>query len=816
MTYILKSSQLQFVLNPEKGSWSLYSTQKEGPSLDGVWMRVNYSMGLSSLLRTRRWKFEFIERWFNPRITTEQDQSLIHGDLQKLIVEMGPDVNGINCHIEFGILDQLPLFIWRLSLENTGSRPIRVNRLEMLRAGFFPKKNILPNPGPLSLIIRTKPVGYGAVRPSPEPGDLGFYSNGWQTWSYSGAYSSKDTYRASQLGPFVSPVYYSQGKPPKQKPGLFTSDMFGILGDKTHRTGILAGFLSQKQHFGSLDAYIADPLYPALSLWADGDSTFLNPGSLMTTDWAMIQFVDLDHPNPIAPYLEAVAREHQFKSSHQWSPPTLGWCSWYQYEEDIDEECMQLNLHAAKKMQSTIPIDLFQIDSGFQAAVGDWFNFSPGFPAGVASQAREIKSYGMRPGLWLSPFIVHSRSKLAREHRQWLLRSRLGLFANAGIFWKNINKALDLTHPDALEYVYSVIRTAVEQWGFDYLKLDFLYAAAVKGRYKDRTKTRAQVLRSGLEAIREAAGPEITLLGCGVPFGSAIGVFDSVRIGPDVNSNWKPNFLANFSLIRQEPNLPSVRNALQNIFSRAFFHHKWWNNDPDCLLVRPDTNLTLAEVRSLATAIFFSGGSLILSDDLTGLPDDRLQIVNQLLPLVGEPPRVIDWFDSPRPHLLRLDLKNTTGVWHLLAVLNWSDNIQDFSFPLQVLDIPAADYYMREFWDGKISQVFDGQITVDSVPPHGVQLISLRPCNWDLPLYVGSSFHVSQGLEVSEWAASPEGGVNFQISRPGKAIGFVDLLIRDPVEKFVCTQKKSTWHRNEEGICRIHLEFEDDVKFQIR
>ena len=42
----------------------------------------------------------------------------------------------------------------------------------------------------------------------------------------------------------------------------------------------------------------------------------------------------------------------------------------------------------------------------------------------------------------------------------------------------------------------------------------------------------------GMEAIREAVGPDVTLLGCGAPFGPMLGLVEAMRIGPDVSGDW--------------------------------------------------------------------------------------------------------------------------------------------------------------------------------------------------------------------------------------------------------------------------------------
>jgi alpha-galactosidase len=459
---------------------------------------------------------------------------------------------------------------------------------------------------------------------------------------------------------------------------------------------------------------------------------------------------------------------------------------------------------------------VFQIDSGFEAKVGDWLESKPGFPQGVGTLAEEIRSKGMKPGLWLSPFIVHSGSKIARQHRDWLLRGRLGVPLTSSYVSNNLNKALDLTRPQALEHVCEIVRKAVEEWGYAYLKLDYLYAAGIKGRYRERTKTRAQVLRRGLEALRETVGPDVELLGCGVPLGSAIGIFDSVRIGPDVAPSWGPDIGLLSAILHFEPNLPSVRNALQNTITRAFFHDQLWVNDPDCLLVRPDANLSLAEVRTLATTIAFSGGSLLLSDDLTRLPGNRLKIVEQLLPLIGKRPRVLDWFDSPKPGLLRLDLNNSTGSWHLLAVFNWSRDQRDFNLSFEKLDLPPSKFFARDFWEGDTGRASDGRLVIKGIPPHGVSLLALRPVTGENPVYLGSSFHVSQGLEVANWSASLQDAVSIQVERLGKSEGVVDIYYPRTPQDVVCNQGRVEWEKFEDGILRLHLKFKGKANLEIR
>jgi alpha-galactosidase len=657
---------------------------------------------------------------------------------------------GVSFHLILGVSTDQPLLFLQAEINNPTNQPIHLHRLTILDI----------KPGEIKF--------QGAP-----PGHPAFFSNGWQSWSTSGAYQEGDRQRRSILGPFQNPMVVNCGTPKTRGRDHFTGDMFGVLGDLSKRVGFLAGFLSQKKNFGSLETRL-EPA-PSLSLWANGDGAQLPAGEQFQTDWASLGFIDIDAPNPLEPYLSAAAETHHV---HTESPAPVGWCSWYHFYTEIDEEVIKSNLKTVADLQPEVPLPLFQIDDGFETKPGDWFSFTSGFPNGLAPLARNTRKAGLTPGVWLAPFIVHPGAKLVKEHPDWLLRNKHGLPVNAGFVWNRFTYALDLTNPDALAYTCQVIRTAVEKWGFTYLKLDFLYAAALDGVYQDPTKTRAEVLRMGLEALRLAAGPEVTLLGCGCPLGSGLGVFEAMRISADVSGHWKPHFPPFTPLLHREPHMPAARNALQNILSRALLHRHWWINDPDCLLIRPDTELTLAEVQTLATAIGLTGGSLLLSDDLPALPKTRLRIAQILLPLIDQRAVVIDWLDRATPSLLRVDLSGPAGNWQLLAEFNWADAAAEMAFSPQAFHLPEEGiWWVREFWTGQIGQMStNSPIHLHNVPAHGVRVLAARPYTPEQPAYLGGELHLSQGLEIKAWHPQPN-GLSFSLEFGHQGSGRIFLYL---------------------------------------
>lgn len=688
--------------------------------------------------------------------------SRAHGRLQQFIMETLLSESRLLARLEFCLPQKQALFFWRVSLENKSTNPVFIDSIELLKVGD--KKN-LP----------------GLKFPGSRVKDLAFYSNGWQSWSHSGVYGADEKARRTRLGPFQLNQNTNPSTPIFSDVGHFSSDFFALIGDRRTRRGLIAGFLSQKQQFGILEAKLENPAQ--LKIWADGDHVRLYPGALLTTDWAVLGCFDMDAEHPIDHYLDAVAREHELAD---FGEIPVGWCSWYQYYSKVTSAQISENLHALKKVPGQLPLKKFQIDDGWQRQVGDWLSFRRTFPHGLAGLVKEINQAGFQPGLWLAPFIVHPGSRLRREHTDWLLRTDSGRLAYAGFVWNTFNSALDLTNSQALQYAARVIQTAAEKWHFPYLKLDFLYAAALKGKYQDDTKTRAQVLHHGLELIKKAAGKNVILLGCGAPLGSSIGIFPILRIGADVLESWYPQYFGLKTIFRHEPHMPSARNSLQNILSRAFLHRKWWINDPDCLLVRPASQLTLAEVQSLSTAIGMTGGSILLSDNLAVLPPDRIRLAASLLPPIGKRPRVLDWFDTHTPTRLRLDLKNAAGKWYLLAFFNWSEAPEKVTLTTKNYQLPEYRYWVRSFWANDFHVAGENQPLFTGVlPAHGCLLLAVRPIKRNTPQYLGSDLHFSQGMEVHRWQVLDK-TLQFTIDLERDCEGTIDLYLPGKPKTITC------------------------------
>lgn len=721
-----------------------------------------------------------------------------HGPLELGYIRGVTPEGDLDLEWTFALAREHPLVLWKLALQPLEPESLRLTEIDLLRAGRVPPSGLRGWLGSLW------PWGGGVVQndlefPAENP-DLAWLSDGWQSWSFSGVVSEERIVTGTRLGPLTRPMYLNPGA--RRLPGRSwrSSEFFTVLADRGARVGLLAGLLSERRTFGSLEGSL-DQNSTALRLYANTDGVLLNPGERFTTDWAVLQPVELDADDPLGPYIRAVARENGARVP---SRPPVGWSSWYFYFEEVSQEDVEANLAWARDHKEEIPFDVLQIDDGFQETVGDWLRPGSSFPAGMAEVAAHIETDGFTPGLWLAPFAARPRARVVRDHPDWLLRGRSGRPVRAGYNWGTFFVALDVTHPQVLKYVRQVVRTVVNDWGFRYLKLDFLYAGALAGRRHDPSLTRAEALRGALQVIREAAGDQTVLAGCGCPLGPAVGIFDTMRVGPDVAARWRPAYQGLEFFFEHETSLPSARNTIQNTLSRAGLHGRWWINDPDCLLLRSrNTHLSRNEVQTLVTVAALSGGTLLASEDLSQLDGDRIEWLARLTPPIGRAPRVLDWFDQARPQRIVLPMQGALGEWWLVALLNWHDQEAGVGIrPTRMGLQPEREYFGFDQWR-HTATTLTGRSWRLPVPGHGVRLLLVQPKTHG-PAWIGDSLGIFGGSSVVRWQTNASSlTADLALGRTGQ--GEVWLALPSPPERATMDERSLRWEAVGDGLYKVGL-----------
>lgn len=337
-------------------------------------------------------------------------------------------------------------------------------------------------------------------------------------------------------------------------------------------------------------------------------------------------------------------------------PAEAGWNSWYELWDGVDEVAVRANAALAAEVLELIlppgaPLRI-TVDDGWQEAWGEW-EPNEKFPSGLDGLAADLHLDGFEVGVWLAPLLVTEDSSLVAEHSDWFVGDA---FYNHS---KNGRMAiLDPTHPGAAAHLAGFIARLVG-WGFDFLKIDFLFAGAFEGP-RHEPVTGLEAYHRALGIIREAAGEEVILLAVGAPGLPSLPYVDAWRVGPDIA--FEPLGPSWFFAVNQARTLASRWPLCRATLC-----------DPDPPLLR---DLTAAEVDYGAWVVALAGGGLFLSDDLRELPlerrtwgldPDRIQGS-----LSGQPAVPLDPFpESPPVSLTSHALDHLAGENHHVLPASW-------------------------------------------------------------------------------------------------------------------------------------------------
>lgn len=507
-------------------------------------------------------------------------------------------------------------------------------------------------------------------------GTVRMLRNGYQSWTPSGLATLGSDVDPSTIAhfEFLQAAHHADQR--DAEVGELRSEWFTVLvdesGDAPGATGgeggastgpVLVAFDAGTEHDGTFRLRQADDGAIELAIEAFLGGAVLAPGERRELHAVTIAGGD---GTPGADLLDAWAARTAAETGARASAPyQVGWCSWYHYFHDVTEQHIRDNLTVAAR--DGWPFDVFQVDDGYQAAIGDWLATNDKFPSGMAAVAADIAAAGFRPGIWYAPFLAAPDSQVVTDHPDWIARRQGSsgelepLFAWFNPPWgggvDGFMYALDTSNPDVLAHIEHVARELVGM-GYTYLKLDFTFAPSVEGVWHDPSRTPAQRVRAGYAAVRAGAGDDTFLLGCGVPLANVVGLVDGNRIGQDVAPYWAidpgeevvPGYLGV---------QPSTRFACTNTLVRAFLHRRFWLNDPDCLMLRTDeTDLSPEAARTWAQVVALSGGMALVSDDLALLDAGARALLDETVALgraadaeaiAGRTPRVDDLLDRPAP-----------------------------------------------------------------------------------------------------------------------------------------------------------------------
>ena len=477
--------------------------------------------------------------------------------------------------------------------------------------------------------------------------DFAFYGSGWQSWGFGGEIDAgKYQKRYFPIVPQWKQYFTVPGKLPKKLSSkkmlvgsFFMYLRWSVSGKNLYLAVASVG--NTKELLPPVNFYvdrkkreISCTVYADGNEWHEGDKI---------AELALFSASDFFELREKTQNLFAADKNARFgrleflNSTPNGKKITVGgWESWYNHYADINNELIKGDLESLSHTENLIKTHfldnkkpcVFQVDDGWEISLGDWDARRTRFPGGMTALASSISEKGYVPGLWMAPFIIDWRSEFAKSHRDWILRDKKGKPIAAGLnplwgdtFGKEQPSlpwsyfCFDLSRDDVLNYLDNLIETAVNEWGFRYLKLDFLFAGMIYGKFTNggtAYKWYDRAVKVLTKRTVNKKGENVAYLGCGMPFEASFNAFPLSRIGPDTKEDWDVAWM-------KEAHFPSRTSAFVNM--QSTLGHAFWNqgvyiNDPDVVFLRYE-NISLDDKEKILISMvnYLFASQIMHSDD---------------------------------------------------------------------------------------------------------------------------------------------------------------------------------------------------------
>ncbi len=514
---------------------------------------------------------------------------------------------------------------------------------------------------------------------------------------------------------------------------------------------------SQESNFNYIPCRIKDGANPELFLMTLGNvKTPISDGFYDPLKDEVI----LKDGNVIKNYFKDVLGIKYFKpiDKSRFPLPPSGWCSWYYYYQEINENEVGKNAKWIAANLKDYGAVYVQIDDGWQGkGYGsgdnrDWETIDRRFPSGMDNLAKFIKELGLKPGIWLAPHGQSSEEAVKRNKKVFLIKPD---GTSASDTWEG-KFLLDPSTPETHQYLKRLFKRLYD-WGYEYFKIDG--QPIVIREYKEKLKFMRKpdnpeiLYRRTLDSIREAIGSGRYLLGCwGIPL-EGIGIMDGSRTGGDVVLGWD-----------------GFKVALKATMDYYFLHNIAWYCDPDVMLLRPP--LTIEQARAWATLQGLTGQALMASDRMIDLPVERVEILKKVFPALDIKP--MNLFPSKKnKRIWDLKINHLDRNYDVIGFFNFGERESSLIYlGWNEIGLPERPVHVFDFWNSEYLGAWEKGICIE-IPPKSCKVLTLLPDNGSIQL-ISTNRHITQGVPDLLYLKYNEEELSFE----GKS----NLIKNDPYE----------------------------------
>ena len=453
----------------------------------------------------------------------------------------------------------------------------------------------------------------------------------------------------------------------------------------------------------------------AIEIWSHGEGKQLKPGQSIQYEQIVLKRSD-DWLALLDQFGAAIAVENGISKLKP--ADYKGWATWDYYGRVFTDKDVYKNMDALNKLAPEA--NMVQIDGGWWIERGDYQTVRPNLPGGIKAIVSRIKSEGKTPGLHFDGFRGDAASEVCKAHPEYFLHDQDGKMIVE--IKKMPDRVMtytyfDYSHPGARAHIADCIRNMKENWGVTYFKVDFMryglendiklkkkHVKSIKAH--DPTITGVERFRLGMQAMREAMGPDSYFLGCSAVFGPCIGFVDGMRTGGDIHPRYEA----------------FPERSLANL-GNFYLSGKVFNGDADYVVfreaidedesvskedVKHGGSMTLNEAQMWADFNKVYGVTRLSSDNLMTLRPERQALVKEVFqyPAMDETVPLDLWkHGKNKGDGFELVLARK-GKEVYLGVFNWGDTPKEY-------DVAAFGKAKPVKLDGRHSVIlkYDGKVS---------------------------------------------------------------------------------------------------------